>query len=124
RWRVPRVPDWACHLTAPPPPPPRLFPYTTLFRSWVPGNDKRYTGINPYLDVTFANNSQRTPAKIVRISSTHDVAMIKIDLPEALPKVELFDSYNEIQPGDATIVMGYPGIAPAQLVLKIGRAHV
>src|SRR5690606_39795480 len=86
RWRVPRVPDWACHLTAPPPPPPRLFPYTTLFRSWVPGNDKRYTGINTYLDVTFANNSQRTPAKIVRISSTHDVAMIKIDLPEALDR--------------------------------------
>ncbi len=85
---------------------------------WVPGNDKRYTGVNTYLDVTFANNSQRTPAKIVRISSTHDVAMIKIDLPEALPKVDLFDSYEEIQPGDPAIVMGYPGIAPVQLVLK------
>ena len=85
---------------------------------WVPGNDKSYTGVNTYLDVTFANNSQRTPAKIVRISPTHDVAMIKIDLPEALPKVELFDSYEEIQPGDPAIVMGYPGIAPAQLVLK------
>lgn len=85
---------------------------------WVPGNDKRYTGVNTYLDITFANNSQRTPAKIVRISSTHDVAMIKIDLPEALPKVTLFDSYDEIQPGDAAVVMGYPGIAPTQLVLK------
>ncbi len=85
---------------------------------WVPGNDRRYTGVNTYLDVTFANNAQRTPAKIVRISSTHDVAMIKIDLPEALPKVQLFDSYEEIQPGDPAIVMGYPGIAPAQLVLK------
>jgi S1-C subfamily serine protease len=85
---------------------------------WVPGNDKRYTGVNTYLDVTFANNSQRTPAKIVRISSTHDVAMIKIDLPESLPTVELYDSYEEIQPGDPAIVMGYPGIAPVQLVLK------
>ena len=85
---------------------------------WVPGNDKRYTGVNTYLDVTFANNEQRTPAKIVRISSTHDIAMIKIDLPESLPKVELYDSYNEIQPGDPAIVMGYPGIAPVQLVLK------
>ncbi|MBA6154561.1 trypsin-like peptidase domain-containing protein [Gelidibacter maritimus] len=85
---------------------------------WVPGNDERYTGINTYLDVTFANNSQRTPAKIVRVSSTHDIAMIKIDLPESLSKVELYDSYNEIQPGDAAIVMGYPGMSPAQLVLK------
>ncbi|HTN47348.1 MAG TPA: trypsin-like peptidase domain-containing protein [Flavipsychrobacter sp.] len=85
---------------------------------WVPGNDKRYTGVNTYLDVTFANNSQRTPAKIVRISSTHDVAMIKIDLPESLPKVDLNDNYDQIQPGDAAVVMGYPGIAPAQVVLK------
>lgn len=85
---------------------------------WVPGNDKKYTGENTYLDVTFANNSQRTPAKIVRISPTHDIAMIKIDLPETLPKVTLYDSYEEIQPGDPAIVMGYPGIAPAQLVLK------
>lgn len=85
---------------------------------WVPGNDKSYTGVNTYLDVTFANNSQRTPAKIVRISSTHDVAMIKIDLVEDLSKVQLFDNYDEIAPGDAAIVMGYPGIAPAQLVLK------
>lgn len=86
--------------------------------SWVPGNDRKYTGINTYLDVTFANNSQRTPAQIVRISSTHDIAMIKIDLPESLPKVELYDNYNEIQPGDPAIVMGYPGLAPNQLVLK------
>ncbi len=85
---------------------------------WVPGNDKRYTGVNTYLDVTFANNSQRTPAKIVRTSSTHDVSMIKIDLPESLPKVDLNDNYEQIQPGDAAIVMGYPGIAPAQYVLK------
>jgi len=85
---------------------------------WVPGNDKRYTGVNTYLDVTFANNEQRTPAKIVRVSSTHDVAMIKIDLPEALPAVKLNDNYENIQPGDIVTVMGYPGIAPAQLVLK------
>lgn len=86
--------------------------------AWVPGNDKKYTGLNTFLDVTFANNSQRTPAQIVRISPTHDIAMIKIDLPESLPKVQLFDNYDEIQPGDPTIVMGYPGLAPNQLVLK------
>ena len=86
--------------------------------NWVPGNDKQYTGVNTYLDVTFANNSQRTPSQIVRISSTHDIAMIKVDLPESLPTVELYDSYDEIQPGDPAIVMGYPGISPAQLVLK------
>lgn len=86
--------------------------------NWVPGNDKKYTGVNTFLDVTFAGNSQRTPAQIVRVSSTHDIAMIKIDLPESLPKVELHDNYNDIQPGDAAIVMGYPGMSPGQVVLK------
>src|SRR5690606_13828677 len=68
--------------------------------NWVPGGNNQYTGVNTYLDVTFANNAQRSPAKVVRVSPTHDVAMIKIDLPESLPKVELFDSYDEIAPGD------------------------
>ncbi|ANH81417.1 hypothetical protein A8C56_10860 [Niabella ginsenosidivorans] len=86
--------------------------------TWVPGSNPLYKGINTYMDVTFANNSQRTPANTVRISPTHDVAMIKIDLPENLPAVTLYDSYTEIQPGDPAIVMGYPGIAPRHLVLK------
>lgn len=85
---------------------------------WVPGNNQAYKGVNAYLDVTFSNNAQRTPANTVRVSGTHDVAMIKIDLPESLPAVELYDSYKEIQPGDGAVVMGYPGIAPQQLVLK------
>lgn len=85
---------------------------------WVPGTSPLYKGVNTYLDATFANNSQRTLANTVRISPTHDAAMIKIELPESLPAVTMYDNYKEIQPGDPAIVMGYPGIAPAQLVLK------
>ncbi|GAB3428923.1 trypsin-like peptidase domain-containing protein [Niabella aquatica] len=85
---------------------------------WVPGNNPAHKGVNSYLDVTFANNAQRTPANTVRISTTHDVAMVKIELPEILPAVQLYDSYNEIQPGDAAVVVGYPGLAPQQYVLK------
>lgn len=99
-------PDWSTEITQ------------GMVGEWVPGSNPRYTGVNTYLDVTFANNAQRTPAKIVRISATHDIAMIKIELPESLPKVELNDNYETIQPGDAVVVMGYPGIAPAQYVLK------
>lgn len=95
---------------------------------WVPAEAMNYNrqllqsgvkaidGRSSYLDVTFANNSLRTPAKVVRISNVHDVAMIKIELPEALTKVEMYDSYNEIEPGSAVVVMGYPGMSPDQFV--------
>lgn len=95
---------------------------------WVPAEAMNYNrqllesgvklidGSSSYMDVTFANNSLRTPAKIVRISNVHDVAMIKIELPETLTKVQMFDNYNEIEPGSTVVVMGYPGMSPDQYV--------
>ncbi len=95
--------------------------------NWVPAEAMNYNrqmletgvkfidGASAYLDVTFANNSLRTPAKVVRISNVHDVAMIKIELPESLGKVEMHDS-KEIEPGNTVVVMGYPGISPDQYV--------
>lgn len=95
---------------------------------WVPTEAMNYNrqlleagvklidGSLSYMDVTFANNSLRTPGKIVRISNVHDVAMIKIELPETLSKVEMFDNYNEIEPGSPVVVMGYPGMSPDQYV--------
>lgn len=96
--------------------------------NWVPAEAMNYNkqlvqsgvkmidGRSAYLDVTFANNSLRTPAKVVRISNVHDAAMIKIELPETLTKVEMFDNYNEIEPGSSVVVMGYPGMSPDQFV--------
>jgi S1-C subfamily serine protease len=90
---------------------------------WVPANAyninnenafKVVEGTNMYLDVTFARNDLRAPAKIVRISNKHDVAMIKIDLPKVLPVADMLDNYNEIKTGDVVTVMGYPGASPSQ----------
>jgi S1-C subfamily serine protease/pSer/pThr/pTyr-binding forkhead associated (FHA) protein len=100
----------------------------TGLSNWVPAEAMNYnrqlleTGIKgidgqlAYLDVTFANNSLRTPAKVVRISNTHDVAMIKIDLPEPLNKVTMLDNYKEIETGSVVVVLGYPGMSPDQYV--------
>ncbi len=91
--------------------------------SWVPAAamninnqyaSKVVEGTNLYLDVTFARNDLRIPAKIVRISNKHDVAMIKIDIPKVLSTVEMFNNYNEIKTGDVVTVMGYPGASPDQ----------
>jgi S1-C subfamily serine protease len=94
-------------------------------QGWVPANSKLagqrlqggFDGRNDYLDVTFAKNELRFPAKLARVSDRHDVAMIKIDTPEPVAKVELFDNYESIKLGDSAIVLGYPGVSPKILGL-------
>lgn len=88
---------------------------------WVPSETKQagqtlqggFDGRNDYLNVTFAKNELRIPGKLARVSDRHDVAMLKIDVPDSVPKVELNDNYDTIKPGDASIVLGYPGVSPA-----------
>ena len=74
---------------------------------------KSLDGRNDYMDVTFAKNRLRVPGRLVRVSDNADVAMIKVDLPQSVRKVELNDNYSSIQPGDPITIMGYPGISPA-----------
>ena len=73
---------------------------------------KRIEGRLDTLDVTFPKNKLRIPAKLVRISNEHDVALIKIDTPQAITKVELEDNYDDVKPGDPITIMGYPGVSP------------
>ncbi|HTT60575.1 MAG TPA: FHA domain-containing protein [Bryobacteraceae bacterium] len=73
---------------------------------------KLVDGRNDYLEVTFAKNRIRIPAKTARISDHADVAMIKIDLPRAVHKTEMNDNYDTIKQGDVVTVLGYPGAAP------------
>jgi S1-C subfamily serine protease len=72
---------------------------------------KNVEGRNDFLDVTFARNRIRIPAKLARISDRADVAMVKIDLPQTLKKVELNDNYDTIHVGDPVVTMGYPGVS-------------
>lgn len=88
---------------------------------WVPSETKQdgqklqggFEGRNDYLYVTFPGNSSRNPARLARTSDRHDVAMIKIDTPGSVDKVEFNDNYDSIKPGDGAIVLGYPGASPA-----------
>jgi serine protease Do len=77
-----------------------------------PLSGKKIEGRNDYLDVTFAKDRIRIPAKLARVSDRIDVAMAKIDIPRSLRKVELYDNYETVKPGDAAIAMGYPGVSP------------
>jgi S1-C subfamily serine protease len=87
---------------------------------WVPSETRQtgkklqggFEGRHDYLEVTFPKNTLRVPAKLARTSDRHDVAMIKIDIPEPVTKVEINDNYDTIKPGDPSIVLGYPSVSP------------
>ncbi|RYY61587.1 MAG: FHA domain-containing protein [Chitinophagaceae bacterium] len=95
---------------------------------WVPSEAKMVggrpiqpgmvKGRNTYLNVIFANTSLRRPVQSVTPSDNHDVALIKVEIPENLSEVKMVDNYNDIKPGQAVTVMGYPGVAPQQFVVR------
>ena len=80
-----------------------------------PGSIK---GRNTYMNVIFANTSLRRPVQSATPSDNHDVAMIKVELPESLSKVNMKDNYDNVKPGQTVTVMGYPGVAPDQYVVR------
>jgi pSer/pThr/pTyr-binding forkhead associated (FHA) protein len=82
---------------------------------------KALEGRNDYLDVTFAKNRIRIPAKLARISDRNDVAMVKIDIPQTLKKVGLNDNYDTIKVGDPVVVLGYPGFSQKVLGVVTSR---
>ncbi len=102
--------------------PTRWVPAESKFFGQKPMSGKILEGEVTYMDVTFPKTDQRTPAKIVRISNTHDVAMIKIDIPGTLAPVKLKQtSDDDIAPGQKIVIMGYPGISPEVAVAKISQ---
>jgi len=73
---------------------------------------KSIEGRCDYMDITFAKNRVRIPGKLARVSDQIDVAMVKIDMPRQLHKVELLDNYSSVKPGDQVVVLGYPAASP------------
>ena len=89
---------------------------------WVPGDDgrkfsgKAFEGQNTYLDVLFRLNKLRFPASLARISDRHDVALIKINTPQPVKKIDLLTDDRNVSVGQNIIVMGYPGVSPKSRV--------
>lgn len=87
---------------------------------WVPANTKQegkqlqgnLKGLDDTLDVTLAGKESRMAAQLKQVSDRHDVALIKIDVPGQLTKVELFDNYDALKKGEMVTIMGYPAASP------------
>ena len=93
-------------------PPARWVPTTAKVLGRRPLTGKNVEGRLDYLDVTFAKNKLRIPAKLTRVSDRHDAALIKVDVPQPVTAVELYDSYNEVEPGQTITILGYPAVSP------------
>jgi serine protease Do len=84
-------------------------------------DEKRVDGQTMYLEVMFSGNNTELKANVERISQEHDVAMIKINNPAHLEKVEYADNFDSIGQGDGVSMMGYPGAAPQQVFQTISK---
>jgi S1-C subfamily serine protease len=96
-------------------PPARWVPAASKLLGRRPIVGKIVEGRLDYLDVTFARNRTRVPAKLVRVSDRHDAALVKVDLPQPVKSVEMLDNYDAVTAGMVATIMGYPAISPEQM---------
>jgi serine protease Do len=68
-------------------------------------------GRDDVLNVTFAGERMPLNASLTKVNDNADVALIKIETPQSLTKVELYDNFDTIQSGSRVVVMGYPGVS-------------
>ncbi len=87
---------------------------------WIPSETKQagpkgeigdFQARVEYLMVRFPKDPAPFEASNVRPSQQHDVALIKVDAPPTLQYVNMVDTYDKTQQGDAVTVMGYPGVS-------------
>jgi pSer/pThr/pTyr-binding forkhead associated (FHA) protein len=101
--------------------PEKLSGYVPANATMVGGhsvNSGSIKGRNTYMNVVFAGTSLRRPVQSSTPSDDHDVALIKVEIPQPLSKVTMKDNYSQITPGQQVTVMGYPGISPTQYIVR------
>ena len=81
---------------------------------WIPAKTRQefgfFKGANDKLEVSLPGSVAPIRAELTRVSPRHDVAMIKLETPEAAPSVEINDNYDSIKEGEAITILGYPGV--------------
>jgi S1-C subfamily serine protease len=83
---------------------------------WIPAKTRQefgeFKGANDQLEVGFPGSSMPYRAELIRTSERHDVALIKVNMPESAPTVDLLDNYDAIREGEQITVLGYPAVTP------------
>lgn len=99
--------------------------------TWIAGeayfgtmkDGKVFEGKMIYQDVIFANRTGRHPARVTRVSDSHDVALLKVDAGTKLTKLEMFDNYNQVSSGSSITIMGYPALTPMAEKYETGNDY-
>jgi len=96
---------------------------------WIPANTKSsasrqfkggYEAVSK-IRVMLPGKKNLIDAQFIQSSKDHDVSMIQISVPGNLPKVELYDNFDQLKKGEQIVIMGYPGSAPTVQALTISK---
>jgi serine protease Do len=74
------------------------------------GDTKTFFGRNDVLEVRFANSRISANAILERVSKESDAALIKVDTPQQLKKLDIAAD-DEVNVGEPVIALGYPSVA-------------
>ncbi|MGH6937337.1 MAG: trypsin-like peptidase domain-containing protein [Methylocella sp.] len=74
------------------------------------GDTKTFFGRNDVLEVRFANSRLSANATLQRVSKESDAALIKVDTPQQLKKIDIAAD-DEVTVGEPVIALGYPSVA-------------
>lgn len=86
-----------------------------LFKKHAPepvsGEEKIFIGKHDQLEALFARNNLALNASYIRSSNKSDVALIKVDVPDAATRVQLAASNYRLSSGEPIIALGYPAVS-------------
>ncbi len=74
------------------------------------GGNRTFFGRNDVLEVRFANSRGSANANLVRFSSESDAALIKVDTPQQLKKLDIAAD-DSVAVGETVTALGYPSVA-------------
>ncbi|HXW71914.1 MAG TPA: trypsin-like peptidase domain-containing protein [Methylocella sp.] len=86
------------------------------------GGTHTFFGRNDVLEVRFANSSISANANLVRTSNDSDAALIKVDTPQVLNKVDIA-SDDMVSVGEPVMALGYPAVAADTVVKSTTREN-
>lgn len=60
----------------------------------------KYTGVNDQLNVYLFDEDKKSEAELINTSDRSETALIKINLPDTLKKVEIYDNFDSLKKGE------------------------
>lgn len=81
------------------------------------GEQRTFFGRNDVLEVRFANSRGSASANLVRSSNESDAALIKVDTPQQLKKLDIAAD-DAVTVGEPVIAMGFPSVATKTIAVS------